>query len=184
MCGATGVGKSTIGFATYLKTVFGRAIPGAFVDLDQIGFLSPAPLDDPTHHRLKARILAELWQTFRAAGAECLTMVGPAPDQAAVTVYVEALPAATITVCRLHASRDELTRRVLTRGPGGSWSQPGDPLKGLSETQLRDIAGLATVNADELDRAAVGDLRVDTDQLSVAQSAEAILARTGWPQRP
>src|SRR3954465_345243 len=64
LCGVTGVGKSTVGFAVFTKTVFGRRIAGAYVDLDQIGFLSPAPPDDPANHRVKARILASLWQTF------------------------------------------------------------------------------------------------------------------------
>lgn len=182
LCGATGVGKSTVGFTVYLRTVFGQRVPGAFVDLDQIGFLSPARPDDLARHRVKAGILAGLWSTFQAAGAQCLTIVGPAPDPAAITVYAEALPTATFMVGRLHAGPDELTRRVLTRGAGGSWAQPGDPLKGLSDVELRAVAELAVTQSEVLDRAAVGDLRVDTDGHTVDQIADEVIARTGWPR--
>jgi adenylylsulfate kinase-like enzyme len=184
LCGATGVGKSTIGFESYMKTVFGRRIPGAYLDLDQIGFLSPAPPDDPANHRVKARILAGLWATFRARGAECLTMVGPADDQAAIDAYARAVPHSAMTVCRLHADRDELTRRVMTRGAGGSWAQPGDPLTGLDDAWLRDIAAAAVATADALDRAGIGDVRVDTNNRSSDESADALLSQTGWPMGP
>src|ERR1022692_3257252 len=54
ICGPAGVGKSTIGFQLYLKYLqAGRAV--GYIDLDQIGFLSPAADDDPGQHRLKAR---------------------------------------------------------------------------------------------------------------------------------
>ncbi len=184
LCGATGVGKSTVGFAIYHKTVFGRRIPGAYVDLDQIGFLGPTAPDEATNHRVRARVLAALWQTFRAAGADCLTIVGPAQGPAAITAYARALPAATITVCRLHAGPGELTRRILLRGQGGSWAQPGDPLKGLPDAHLRDIAGLAAAQAEALDQATVGDLRIDTDEHTAQETADEIIARTGWPQLP
>lgn len=178
LCGVTGVGKSTIGFEVYLKTLR-SGLAGAYVDLDQIGFCSPAPPDDPRNHRLKARILPALWRTFRAAGAQCLTVVGPAEDQTAVERYIEALPAATVTVCRLHAGRDELTRRIRSRGQGGSWSQPGDPLNGRPAAYLLDVADQAATEAEALERSGLGDLRVGTDGQTAQEVAEAILAHVG-----
>jgi adenylylsulfate kinase-like enzyme len=184
LCGPTGVGKSTIGFAIYTKTVIDRRIPGAYIDLDQVGFLSPTPSDDPANHRVKAHVLAALWRTFRAAGAQCLTIVGPAPNQATITTYTDALPAATFTVCRLHAGPDELTRRILLRGPGGSWAQPGDPLKDLPDAHLRDIADLAAAQAEALDQASVGDIRINTADHTAEQTADEIIAQTRWPHQP
>ena len=67
-------------------------------------------------------------------------IVGPVEDESAVSVYADALPAATLTVCRLHAGRNELTSRLMLRGQGGSWSQPGDPLVGQPATHLLRIA--------------------------------------------
>ncbi len=180
LCGATGVGKSTVGFALYLRMLrAGRT--AAYVDLDQVGFRDPAPADDPGHHRLKARNAAALWRTSRAAGAECLVMVGPAEDEAAIGTYTAALPAATVTVCRLHAGPDELTRRILLRGRGGgSWAQPGDPLSGRPTAHLLRVADRATADAAALERAALGDLRVDTAARTAEEAAEAVLVATGW----
>jgi adenylylsulfate kinase-like enzyme len=184
LCGSTGVGKSTVGFGLYMKHVLGRQIPGAFVDLDQIGFYRPAPSGIRVNHQMRARILAAMWRTFRAAGAQCLTMVGPADDEAAIKTYAEALPAATITVCRLHAGRDVLTRRIMSRGQGGSWAQPGDPLKGQPAAALSSVADKAVVDADVLERAAIGDLCIGTDERTAGEVADAIIAETGWPAPP
>jgi broad-specificity NMP kinase len=181
LCGATGVGKSTAGFDLYQRHVLRRQIPGAFVDLDQIGFYRRGPAETGVDHPTRARILAGLWRNFRTAGARCLTVVGPVEDRTALSTYAEALPEATITVCRLHAGPDELLRRIVRRGQGGGWAQPGDPLKGRPAAYLSSVAERATADAEALDRAAVGDLRIDTDGRTVAQVADAIVAATGWP---
>jgi broad-specificity NMP kinase len=160
LCGPTGVGKSTVGFGFYLRHVLGAGIAGAFVDLDQIGFYGSG-------HEMRARILAGLWRTYRAAGAQQLVMVGPAEDAAAVAAYTAALPDATITVCRLEAGPEELTRRIMQRGQGGSWAQPGDPLKGRPADHLAAVARRAA-----LDRAEVGDLHIATD----GRTAEEVVA--------
>lgn len=183
LCGPIGVGKSTAGFDLYLRHVLGRQIPGAFVDLVQLGHYRPAPADLRADHRTKAGILAAMWRTFRAAGAQCLTVVGPAEGREAITAYAEAMPAATITVCRLHAGRDELTRRITLRGQGGSWAQPGDPLKGRPAAHLSSVAEEAVAHAAVLERAAVGDVRIDTDDRTAEEVADAIVAATGWPTR-
>jgi len=180
VCGATAVGKSTVGFGVY-QTALRAGQMAAFVDLGQIGFFHPAPADDPGNHRLKARNLAAVWRTYRAAGARSLTVVGPVEDEAAVRTYADALPAATLTLCRLHAGREQLTRRIMLRGRGGGWPQPGDPLRGRSTEQLLRVAADAAADADALERASLGDLRVDTDGRTVEEAVAAILAGTGWP---
>ena len=128
LCGPAGVGKSTIGFQLYLRCL--RAgLTAAYIDLDQIGFLTPRPDGDPRNHRLKASNLAGIWRTCHAAGARHLVMSGPIENQAVLRSYVTALPAAAITTCRLRRAR-RARRRIMTRGEGGSWPQPGDPLRG------------------------------------------------------
>jgi hypothetical protein len=176
LCGATGVGKSAIGFPVYARAL--RAGPMAgYLDLDQISFRGPTPAG----HRLRAANLAAVWRTFRAAGAQALMVVGPVENEAAIKVYADALPTATLTVCRLHAGREEQTRRILVRGRGGSWSQPGDPLAGQPTARLLEIADRAATDADALERAALG-LRIDTDGHTIEQSVDEIVAKTGWPQ--
>jgi adenylylsulfate kinase-like enzyme len=182
LCGATGVGKSAVGFEVYLRDL--RAgFTAAFIDLDQIGFCRPAPPGDTGNHRVKARNLAALWRTYHAAGAQRLIVAGPVEDEGAVRAYAGALPSATLTLCRLHAGRDQLTGRIMRRGQGGSWAQPGDPLIGQSTAHLRRIADEAAADADALERAAIGAWRIDTDGRTVEEAADLIIAQTGWHGR-
>jgi adenylylsulfate kinase-like enzyme len=180
LCGATGVGKSTVGWQIF-RTVVRDGFTAAYVDLEQIGFLRPT-LDGIRHHHVKADNLAALWQTYRAAGAECLVVVGSAENAAAVGAYLDALPSANVTLCRMHADRDQLTRQIMLRGRGGSWAAPGDPLTGVPATRLLEIAEAAAAEAESLERAAIGDFAVAVDGRTVAALADAIRARTnGWP---
>ncbi|MEU9171598.1 AAA family ATPase [Streptomyces sp. NPDC048420] len=180
LCGATGVGKSTVGFEVY-RRVLGAGVTAAYLDLDQLGFYRSVP-DDPANHRVKARNLAAVWRTYREAGAQCLIMSGPVEDEATVTAYSDALPAAELTLCRLHAGRQHLTERIMSRGQGGSWAQPGDPLRGQSVTRLLHVADQAVASAASLEDAGMGDLRIDTDGYTVQQVADAITADAVLPE--
>jgi hypothetical protein len=93
-------------------------------------------------------------------------------------------PSATITLVRLHAGHDQLTRRILLRGQGrGSWPQPGDPLLAQSTERLLRIADQAAAQAGALERASIGAVSVDTDRRTVEEVADVIVAQTGWPGR-
>ncbi len=120
ICGPTGVGKSTIGFELHLAHLRSGLTAG-YVDLDQLAFINaPGADDDSGRHRLKARNLAAIWQTYHAAGARHVVATGPVQDEAAFRCYADALPGATLTLCRLHAGRAELTRRILSRRAPGA----------------------------------------------------------------
>ena len=175
VCGATGAGKSAVGFEVFLRQLRAGA-SAAYVDLDQVGFVSPpvVPADDPGGHRLKARNLADLWLRYHEAGARCLVLSGPVPDARAATVYAGTLPATRVTVCRLHAGPAELAHRISLRGQGRGWPQPGDPLTGQPEAHLRLVARRAAADAEALERSGLGDLRIDTDGLSVSEAADLI----------
>ncbi|HEY7263221.1 MAG TPA: hypothetical protein VH589_17250, partial [Trebonia sp.] len=178
VCGVTGAGKSAVGFEVFLRQL--RAgVPAAYVDLDQVGFVSPplVPADDPGGHRLKARNLADLWLRYHEAGARLLVLSGPVPDARAADVYAGTLPAARLTVCRLHAGPAELAHRISLRGRGLGWPQPGDPLTGQPQAHLRLVAERAAADAEALERSGLGDLRIDTDGLSVSEAADLITAQ-------
>jgi hypothetical protein len=179
VCGATGVGKSAAGFDVFLRQLR-DAGAAAYIDLDQIGFMSPVPADDPGGHRLKARNLADLWRAYHAAGARRLVLTGPVPDERAAAGYAGALPAARVTVCRLHAGPAELARRISHRGQGLSWPQPGDPLIAQPEAQLRLVAAQSAAEAAALERSGLGDLRIDTDGETAAGVAGLVARRVGW----
>jgi adenylylsulfate kinase-like enzyme len=181
LCGPTGVGKSTVGFEVYQRALRAGST-AAYVDLDQIGFCRPAPAGDPGNHRVKTRNLAAMWQTYRTAGAQCLIAVGPVENDAAAQAYAAALPRAAMTLCLLHAGADELTRRIMLRGQGGSWPQPGDPLAGQPTAYLLRVAASAAADAEALGHAVTGALPIDTGRLTVAEAADVIAAGTGWPR--
>jgi len=181
VCGPTGVGKSTVGFQVYMRTLQ-AGFTSAYIDLDQIGFIIPAAASDSGGHRLKAANLASVVQNFSQAGAQRLVLVGPIEDAQAAVAYPGALPSAKFELVRLHAGRSELTSRINLRGQGlGSWPQPGDPLIGQPAGRLAAIADKAAEQAATLDHADFEAVRIDTDGRTVAQAADAIIAQTGWP---
>ena len=180
LCGPTGVGKSTIGFQLYLRSLRAGLTAG-YIDLDQIGFLTPTSDDDPHRHRVKARNLAAIWRNYQAEGATHLVVTGPVESQAALQIYLAALPGAVVTACRLHAGPAELARRILTRADGGSWPQPGDPLRGQSARYLSKAAEQAAAEALALDRSSLEARRVDTDGRTADQAADVVAAAAGWP---
>lgn len=108
-------------------------------------------------------------------------MTGPIHNQAALETYTAALPAAAVTACRLHAGRPELTRRIMTRGGGGSWPQPGDPLRGQLASYLLRVAEQAATDAQILDRIHLDAMRIDTDGHTAAQAADLTASAAGWP---
>jgi adenylylsulfate kinase-like enzyme len=173
ICGPTGVGKSTIGFDLYMRYLRAGLAAG-YIDLDQIGFVEPDTANDPGHHLLKARNLAAMWRTFHAVGAGHLVATGLVPSEAVRQGYSDALSAATVTTCRLHAGPAELHARIMSRATGGSWPQPGDPLRGQSAEYLSGVADRAVADARALERARVGDIRIDTDGRTVTEAVDLI----------
>jgi adenylylsulfate kinase-like enzyme len=166
LCGATAVGKSTVGYEIF--TQLNRAgVRAAYVDMKQIGALRPAP----SPHLLKARNLVAVWEGYRAAGADCLIVSGeadtprggPAAAPGTIRDYAALLPGATVTTFRLHARPGTLAGRVALRGRGGGPVIPGDELRGLGPAALRRVSRQAARAAEALDRAGAGDLRIDTD---------------------
>jgi hypothetical protein len=165
LCGPAAVGKSAAGWQVYQQLgQTGRAV--GFVDLDQISFHRP-----DLGHRFRAANLAAVWHTFRAAGADCLvavTTLDRPEDRAAYP--------ATITVCCLDAGRDTLLDRATRRAAGESPAPnlAGDTLLGQPPERLREVADRAARTVDAL--RGTGDLHVDTDHLSPAEVARAVIA--------
>jgi len=179
VCGPKGVGKSTVGWSLY-QLVSRCRISTAFVDLHQVGFLQPDAANEQEHHRLKARNLAAIWKSFRAAGACCLVIVGPIGSIDDLTIYQAELPEVTITVCRLRGSRDQLADRLRQRVEGKGPDIAGDDLVDQSPDLLPGVLERAMREAQELDVLALGDLVVDTDDEAPHALARQIIARTGW----
>ncbi|MFC4014258.1 adenylyl-sulfate kinase [Nonomuraea purpurea] len=181
LCGATAVGKSTVGYEIFMQ-VYRTGVRAAYIDVKQIGALRPVADDDVGSHGLKARNLAAIWAGYRSVGAQCLVVSGEADSDDIVRDYAELLPGAALTVCRLHAGPATLAERVAQRGGGGGPAIPGDELRGLDSDVLHRIAERAAREAQALDRAGAGHLRIDTDGRSVQEVAADVRVRSGnWP---
>jgi adenylylsulfate kinase-like enzyme len=178
--GPPGVGKSTTGFCFYLKCL-SAGLTAGYVDLAQVGFLRPAAAADPGGHRLKARNLAAIWRNYRAAGATHLVVTGMIASQADLRLYTSDLHGTGVAHIRLRADSAELSRRIMTRGAGGSWPEPGDRLSGQPAGFLARAARQAVRAAGALDQSDAGGLAVDTTGLSPDEAASMIRQAAGWP---
>jgi hypothetical protein len=175
VCGASAVGKSTIGYQVAVASR-SRGHTTGFVDLQQLGFLRPAS----EQHRLKAANLAALWHHFHSYGARRLVVVGSVEHADQIRLYAQALPRARLTVYRLHAGPDELRERIRQRGLGGGPNIAGDALRGQPAEVLEAAYRRAVAEAGALERDGIGDVRVDTAGRGIDDSAAQILRTTGW----
>ncbi|MCF4122500.1 AAA family ATPase [Antribacter sp. KLBMP9083] len=167
LCGPTGVGKSTVGFPAYLR-LLGSGARVAYLDLDQVAFCPRLP-GDPGGHENRARIAAAIAAGFAAVGAWRLVVVGQVDDDA-LGAYDAAFAPHRRTLVRLHVRPDELTARILSRRDGGSWAQPGDPLRDRSVEHLLAVAAEAAST-----RLGPGHV-VDTTGRSADEVAEEVAA--------
>ncbi|MCK2241521.1 MULTISPECIES: hypothetical protein [unclassified Crossiella] len=165
LCGPRAVGKSVVGWQVYAHLAR-TGVAVAYLDLAQLGFCQP----DSTW--LTARNLASAWTTFRANGIRSLVLSGDISGPAVLDSYAEALPGIRLTVCELRAGRERLTERILARGQGHGPPIPGDDLRGRDPDELRRLAAESPI------RRPIGDLRVDTDNRSVAEVADRV--RLAW----
>jgi hypothetical protein len=178
--GPPGVGKSTIGFRFYM-TCLGAGLTTGYVDLSQIGFLEPAAAGDPDNQTLRARNLAAIWRNYRDAGATHLVATGMIASQADVQLYTAELPGTEVSLIRLRDGSGELRQRLMSRGAGGSWPEPGDRLRGQSAEFLSGVADQAAQTAQALDRSDLSGQALETAGRSPDESASMIRDALGWP---
>jgi hypothetical protein len=93
-----------VGWALYTR-VYQTGIPTAYVDVDQMGMCYPAPDDDPHNHRVKSHNLGIITTGYRHAGATRLVVTGAVTTQNELQLYLDAIPEASWTTCRLTGSR-------------------------------------------------------------------------------
>jgi hypothetical protein len=173
ICGPTGVGKSTVAWELF-ATLRAAGRTAGFVDLAQIGFLSPGRPEDPNHLRLKCANLAALWDTFAAAGADHMVVNGSIVSDYEVQTYKAVLPHTDVTVCRLTADEPTLRQRVFQRRLGEGPPLAGDNLIGQSDDVLRAVVHEADHMDQLLNASDLGDVLVDTTGSSIDEAAMAI----------
>src|SRR5262249_32638647 len=141
----------------------------------------PAAAGDPGNQRLKARNLAAIWRNYRAAGATHLVATGMIASRADLQLFAGELPGTDVALIRLWAGSGELRQRIVSRGAGGSWPEPGDRLRGQSADFLSSGAAQAVQAAEALDRSDVGRPVLDTTSRTPDESASMIRDALGWP---
>ena len=179
ICGPTGVGKSTVGFGLFLNLLAdGRA--GAYLDLQQLGFLADLPDNAPSHHRIVAGCVADLWKQYQAVGAQDLVLTGRIEQPDDVQRYRDALPATSLVVCRLRTSSEELRERILARTRGGGPPLAGDALVGLAVEDAEIVLQHSLAQQGHLEELDFADITLDTAEESpevVTQSVRAVFDR-------
>jgi adenylylsulfate kinase-like enzyme len=172
LCGSTGVGKSTVGWRAFTMLLqAGRT--AAFLDLRQLAFVAG---EAETCHRLASANVAAAWDRFGAAGATHLVLSGGVGTRQHVQLYRDALPATAMTLHRLWARREDLTRRIRARGRGEGVRLAGDELLGQPDDVLDAIAGQAWRRQERLDAADVADAVLDSTGVDPVDLAGRVLA--------
>lgn len=140
--GPPGVGKSTVGWALYNRSV-DSGLRTAYVDIDQLGMCYPASGADPDRDRLKATSLARVLDNFRAAGAQRCIVSGVL-HPTAFAIYEHAVRDHDVRFIRLTASHDALRERLLRRGRRHS----ADVADALEEAVALDHAAFSHPTVD------------------------------------
>jgi hypothetical protein len=153
LCGPSGVGKSTTGFA-----LFRQLADACYLDVDQIRLCYPSTHAD--EERLVARNLRAMWPNYLAAGVRRAVITGCVDSAQVAGAFVGALPGAAVTMCRLRVGLAELRARFVHRGYMLNWLDDVD-----EEFAMLDATDFA-------------DVVVDTGGLSVEQAVAAV--REAW----
>lgn len=148
--GAPGVGKSTVGWGLYARArADGAAV--AYLDIDQVGILLPAPSDDPDRHRLHAENFLEVLDTFRRYGARQLIVSGVVDPQHGLAPYLP--DTLELTLVRLRCAPEELRRRFLGRGsPTELLTQLGDVARAYDDQAIGETLDSTDLSADAVVR--------------------------------
>lgn len=164
VCGATGVGKSTLAFGLAMQGWrTGRSC--AFLDLQQIAFVEDVGPSSDDGASATAAVVADLWQTYRSAGAVDLVLNGDVESAESVERYRQALGATPLLVVRLRAGREPLRRRATARSRGqGGPELAGDRLRGIDAAAVDAVVDAAITSQHRTDAAEVADVVVGTSE--------------------
>jgi hypothetical protein len=156
-------GSSTVGF-TFASRRWQDEQPTAFVDSEQLGFLSPAVVDTAA---LAAGQLARVHESMAARGAELMIVCGR-PDVVSPTSLAAVFPAAPSVVVRLRADQAAFADRARLRAADSNARLAGDDLLGADAAHQAAVVRQALDEQTLLDSAARGDeVLLQTSGLSV-----------------
>ncbi len=168
--GATAVGKSTVGWNVF-STLGARGVVSAYIDVDQLGFISGGPSRQP-----KGENLLSTWRGYHAAGAQCVVIVA----RGAPHMYDGWLQTDLVTRVHLDAEPGDLAERVVQRAGGGGPRLAGDSLVGAPRPMLSEISRRAAEEALEFRQDATASWTViDTSDRDAANVTRGLLELLG-----
>jgi hypothetical protein len=172
--GADAVGKSAVGWEVYSQLA-GAGESVAYVDTDYLGFCTPAPAD---HAELVARNLDAVWAGFAASGARLLVVSGIVVTPADRDRFVQAIPEAGFTFCRLTARADTVRARIVLRREVEERTRGGE-LSAEVRAELDAYGERSVAFAELLERIGLEALAVATDDRAPAEIARDLVTRWG-----
>lgn len=173
VCGPRAVGKSSVSWQVFMRSC-ASDVATAYADLEQLGFLGPAPAGNTD---LRVSNLAALCNAFRPWGVRSIIANGQVDAECAGLLRAR-FAAHRVRLVRLTADADAYRRRIGRRHDGGPARLAGDDLQGATPEHQERILHQAL--ADEAAHAAgdAADEVVDTAGSTATEVAD-LISRTG-----
>jgi broad-specificity NMP kinase len=168
--GPRAVGKSSVSWGMAMRRwVSGE--PTVYVDLDQVGFLRPAPSDAS----LQAANLGVIWRNALSRGANRLIANGMVATNEDLAILRHAVRPAPMQALRLAANPDTLWERIRARSAGGPARLINDDLENAAPEVQRHVYGVAVGQNVEYAASNLGDDVIDTTNLCIEEAVEQAL---------
>jgi broad-specificity NMP kinase len=165
--GPRAVGKSSVSWGMVMR----RWVSGertVYVDLDQVGFLRPAPSDA----WLQGANLGVIWRNALARGASRLIANGMVTTNEDLAILRHAMRPATVHALRLTASSDTLWERIRARSAGTPARLINDDLENARSEVQRHVHRVAVAQNVEYATSHLGDDLIDTTNLCIEEVVE------------
>jgi len=168
--GPRAVGKSSVSWGMAMR----RWVSGectVYVDLDQVGFLRPAPSDGS----LQAANLGVIWRNALSRGANRLIANGMVTTNEDLAILRHAVRPARVQALRLAANPDTLWERIRARSAGSPARLINDDLENAAPSVQRHVHRVAVAQNLEYAASNLGDYVIDTTNLCIEEAVEQAL---------
>jgi adenylylsulfate kinase len=175
LTGTVGAGKTAIAYEIgellrLTRVVTGVRVAIGVIDLDALSHASAGSVEDRFNSKFVVENLKAVWPNYVARGVDHLVLARYVAAAHELDAYREAIPSATLTVCRITAPATTIQDRLRRRESGLA----RDFLMTLSQTLAAESEGLA-----------FEDFAVDNGpDRSVTDVAREVAERLGWPVPP
>lgn len=168
--GPRAVGKSSVSWGLAMRR-WASGERTAYVDLDQVGFLRPAPADAS----LQAANLGVIWRNALSRGANRLIANGMVTTKESLAILRHAVRPAPVRALRLAANPDTLWERIRARSTGGPARLINDDLLDAAPDVQSHVHRVAVGQNGEYAASNLGDDVIDTTNLSIEEAVEQAL---------